>query len=110
MSDDCGEVDTTGTENGRGHCLRGVEEPFVDQMFDADEQRVAGKSGETLIWRIAVAGGTERQYLPHALSRGGQQLDEVKHARAEVADSGATRQRRRMKKHTARTWKRHRGR
>src|SRR5215475_5698200 len=90
-----GEVDPSFGPGGTARCLV-REQPVLGQPFEADEQRIAGKRREALIRRIAVPGGAERQNLPDALPCRREPVDERESARSEIADVGASRQRRRM--------------
>src|SRR5262249_55116874 len=47
--------------------LRWREQPVGDQRVGADQQRIPGKGREALVGRVAIPGGTEREYLPQAL-------------------------------------------
>ena len=66
---------------------RGGDPAPVDQQFEADEQRVAGKGGDGGVGRVAVADGIERQHLPEALFGGGEEVGEGVGGGAEVADA-----------------------
>ena len=72
--------------SGEGARVAGVrlrEQSVLDQLFEADQQRIARKRGEALIRRVAVAGRAERQHLPQSLARGREQIDERERARAQ---------------------------
>ena len=97
------EVDVPWRERRTGGADLGLgEQSVLDQPFEADQQRIAGKRGEALVRRVAVAGRSERQHLPEPLAGGGEQIDELEGARPEIADAEAARQRGRMEEHAAR--------
>ena len=94
---------------GRAACpdIGGGEKTLVYETVGTDEERVAGKRGEALIRRVAIAGRTKRQHLPQPLLARGEEIDELEGGRTQVANSIATRQRGRMKQDAARPSKRH---
>ena len=108
MCDDGGEVDGAGGPLARRSptSCRG-EEAVIDQAIGTDQQRVAGKRGETLIGGVAVAGRPKRQHLPDPLLARSEEIDELERGRTEVADPIAARQRGRMKQDAARAPERH---
>ena len=67
----------------------GLQQTLIAQAFEAEEQRIAGEGGETLVGRIAISGGIQRQHLPQFLSGIGQEVGELVGGRAEVADAEA---------------------
>lgn len=83
------------------------QKPLFLQVQQIDEQRVAGKSRKTLIRRVSVAGGIQRQYLPDCLSCGGQEIDKLMSHRAKIADAVSTRQRSNVKQNSTRARKDH---
>ena len=68
------------------------QQAVADQHLRADEQRVAGKGGETHVGRVAEhrAGGAERQDLPGALPGAVEKIDEIPRGLAEIADAQGT--------------------
>ena len=60
---------------GRAFLLR--QQALLDQDLQVDEIRVPRKGGEGLIGRIPVAGGRQGQYLPVALARLPQLVNEI---------------------------------
>jgi hypothetical protein len=80
---------------------------LFDQLIEADEEGIARKRREALVWGITVAGGPERQHLPEALAGSGEQIDELERANAQISDAEASWQGRRVEEHAARTTKRH---
>src|SRR5579871_4425970 len=58
----------------------------VEQALHADQQGIAGKGGKALIRRVSVAGRTERQHLPDALSGIPQEVGEGMRLRAQFSD------------------------
>jgi hypothetical protein len=77
-----------------------LEQTLITQAFKTQQQRVAGKSGEALVRRIAVSGGIQRQHLPQLLSSGEKEVCEFVRAGAEVADAEAARERSEMKQNS----------
>jgi hypothetical protein len=70
-----------------------LEQTLITQALKTQQQRVAGKSGEALVRRIAVSGGIQRQHLPQLLSRSQEEVCEFVGAGAEIADAEAARKR-----------------
>ena len=103
MGDHGREVDAAGLESSMIIRVMFRQQSVVNQSFDADEQRIARERGEALIGRIAVAGRSERQYLPEPLTGGPEEVDEFEGARPEVPDTKATGQRSRMEQKAAAT-------
>ena len=58
------EVDMLQRERARVAGLRFREQSVLNQLFEADEQGIAGKRGEALVRRVAVASRSEREHLP----------------------------------------------
>ena len=63
------------------------QQPLFDELFEADERRVASEGRKTLIRRIGVAGWPQRQHLPPALPRSHQLIDPAIRGRSQVTDS-----------------------
>src|SRR5206468_286180 len=84
--DDGAVIDVIG---GEGNAIQGgaLEQAVAEKEFGADQVRVAGEGGETLIGGIAVAGWAEREELPPGLSGAGEGIDPVESGGAEVADA-----------------------
>ena len=70
-----------------------LEQALIAQALKADQQRVAGKGRETLVWGIAVSGRIQRQHLPHLLSGGDEKVREFVGAGAEISDAEGARKR-----------------
>src|SRR5277367_2020022 len=83
------------------------EQPLITESFQADQKRIAGKSGEELIWRVAIAGRTQRQHLPKRLAGFSQPIGESVSGRAQITNSKAARKRGRVKQDAAETRKMH---
>ena len=73
--------------------IRRLEQTLIAQALKTQQQRVAGKSGEALVRRIAVSGGIQRQHLPQLLSSGDEEVREFVSAGAKITDAEATGQR-----------------
>ena len=58
-----------------------VSSPCSIRQIEADQQRIAGERGKALVWRVAVAGRSERQHLPESLAGRGEQVEELDRAR-----------------------------
>jgi len=69
-----------------------LEQALIAQALKTEQQRVAGKSGETLVRGIAVSGRIQRQHLPHLLSGGEKEVRELVGTGAKIADAEAARQ------------------
>jgi len=57
------------------------EKSQIAQALKTQQLRVAGKSGEALIRRIAVSSGIQWQHLPQRLSGGEEEVSEFVGAR-----------------------------
>src|SRR5262249_48362404 len=77
------------------HLLR-CEQPVGDQQVGANQQRIPGKGREALVGRVAIPGGTEREYLPQALLCSHKKIDEAIGLITQIAKAVAARQRARM--------------
>ncbi len=84
------------------------EQTVLEEPVDADEVRVAGHRREALVGRIAVAGGSQREYLPVAASGLRQPLDPSMGGVAEVADPVGSREAGRMEEDARGTFEEHR--
>ena len=62
--DDRAKVHVAGRKLGPFVQIASVEISIFGKSIEADQQRIAGKCGETLVRRIAVTGWTERKDLP----------------------------------------------
>src|SRR5216684_1945304 len=69
------------------------EQTLIVQALKTEQQRVASKSGEARVRRIAIAGGVQRQHLPQLLSGGNEEICEFVGAGAEISDAEGTRKR-----------------
>ena len=89
---------------GEAWCVRQVGRRQVtklDEAIQANQHRVAGECAEALVWRVGVPGWRERQNLPVALARRGQEVDKRICCWAQIPDTVASRERRRMEQDTA---------
>ena len=68
------------------------EQPFVHQPVQVDKIGVARKGRAALIGAVAIAGGAQRQHLPHGLPRLGQKIYKTVGFPAETADAIGPRQ------------------
>src|SRR5574341_1412032 len=69
-----------------GNVIR-VQEPFVEQRFRANQVGDSGEGGKTLIRRVAVSGGTERQQLPLGAPAIGQKIQPTVRHRPNIANT-----------------------
>jgi hypothetical protein len=75
-------------KNGRsGVDINLVQESFLHQHVEVDEQRIAGAGREALKWRVPVTGRVQRQHLPQFVPGGGQKVDKTISLGAEVANA-----------------------
>jgi hypothetical protein len=74
-----------------GDLLRGEPARF-HQLFQADQQRIAGKGRKRGVGRIAVAGWVQRKNLPQPLFGRGQKISKGIGSRTKVADATVRRQ------------------
>ncbi len=58
-----------------------------DEGVEGNEQGIAGKTGQALVGRGAVARGAERQHLPEPLPHAGQFLEPAQSLRPDLADA-----------------------
>jgi hypothetical protein len=63
-----------------------IQQSFFDEPVGADQESVAGERRQQLIRRIAVAGRSERQRLPPALSCFSEFIDPLHRTRPQVAN------------------------
>ncbi len=96
---DDGEFQASGFAEGSGAVVSGqigdtvrINPAVVNEALHADEQRIAGESGERGVGRASVAGRAERQHLPEALLRGSEEVDERISGGAEVSNAAVGRQ------------------
>ena len=75
----------------------------VAEKLQADEGWVAGKGRRACIRRIAVAGGAQRQNLPHMLFGRGEKGYKLMGCGTQVADASIGRQRADVQKNSGRT-------
>ncbi len=87
------EVDLVFWKGRRFGQIRLLKQSLIPQALKAQQQRIAGKSGEALVRRIAVSSGIQGQHLPQLLSGGGKEVRELAGTRPEIADAKATWQR-----------------
>ncbi len=78
-----------------------VKEILLQQLCGADQERIAGECGETLVGRPPVSQGSQGKHCPDALPRPLQEVDETVCLGAEVADAVTTGERGGMKKNSA---------
>lgn len=88
-------------QNRRIGKVRRRQQRFFEQNVEVDQQRVAGKGGETLVGRVAIAGRTERHHLPDTLTRSRQQIGKIIRAISQVTNPPPRRERCRMQQDTA---------
>ncbi len=70
-------------------------------MFRTNQQRVARECGIGSVRRVAVAGRSQRQYLPQGLTGLDEKIDELVSLRSEIADTKTAREGGRMEQNTA---------
>ena len=70
-------------------------------MFETDQHGISRKGRETLIRRIAVSGGIQREHLPQFLSGIGEKIGEFVGGGAKVADAEAAGKGSEVKKNSA---------
>ena len=78
-----------------------------NQFLKAHQQRIAGKRRETLVRRVPVTRGTQREHLPDPLAGPGQEVNEPISASAKVTDTESSGQRGGMEKNAAAAGKFH---
>src|SRR5262249_55751647 len=90
------------------HLLR-REQPVGDQHVGAHQQRIPGKGRKALVGRVAIPGGTEREYVPQALLCSHKKIDKARGLMTQIANAVAARQRGRMQYNATTTRKAHAG-
>ena len=83
---------SAGKFRARSNCAR-IEIAALHQCVEADQERIAGEGGETLIRRVAVSGGPQRQNLPDTLPGIAQKVGEAMRLRSQFADAVRSRKR-----------------
>src|SRR4051794_40842711 len=79
----------------------------IRQTVEADQVRVSRKRRESLVRRLCVARGVQRQHLPDAHPGATKVVGEAITFGTKVADAVRSGKRRRVKQNSARTWKFH---
>ncbi len=98
------EVDVVVGEGRRVGEVGGRQQPVGDERVGAGEERARRERGVALVGRVVRSRGAEGQHLPDAELGGGEEVDEVRRLGAEVTDSPAAGQRRRMEEQAAGAW------
>ena len=62
---------------------------LLHQLLGADEHRIARKGGETLVGRVAVAGGAQGKHLPIRLASGNKEIHKLVGLVTKVANAGS---------------------
>ena len=76
---------------------------FFAEFFRADQERLSGKCGRTLIRGIPKSGGTQRENLPECLPGFFQKVYKIIGTFSQIADPVRGRERRRMYKNAGKT-------
>src|ERR1019366_9836511 len=66
-----------------------LQQSLIAQALQAEQHRVAGKSGEALVRGIGITSRIQRQHLPQYLSGGEEEVCELVGAGAKIADPKA---------------------
>ena len=93
IADDGAVVDSAGIALGGARQVLFGQKTGLHQQVRADQQRLTGKGGETLVGRVAEARGAQGQDLPEMLARAGQEIDKIAGGGAQVADPVGGRER-----------------
>ena len=102
-----GFVVDVATGAGEAGKARAVDPVAFGEIFQRDEQRIAGEGGQRRVWGVAIAGGAEGKNLPEALLRCGEKIGESVGGGSEIADATQRRQRSNVQQETRRALKGH---